>query len=80
MNSLKPNSIGLAVWQQMLDDTKALLHAPIAHHRELVHLAYELRDTHAVDDAALADMLELSSAALEYAQEIQLEPSQEGAA
>lgn len=58
-------------WRQLLNDTEALLLAPKKHHRELLHQAYALRDTHAVDLATLADMLELADEALMYAHSVQ---------
>lgn len=58
-------------WRQLLNDTEALLHAPKKHHRELLHHAYSLRDTHAVDSGTLADMLELADEALMYAHSVQ---------
>lgn len=58
-------------WRQLLDDTEALLLAPKKHHRELLHQAYSLRDTHAVDSGTLADMLELADEALMYAHSVQ---------
>ncbi|EJT85970.1 hypothetical protein PPS11_03108 [Pseudomonas putida S11] len=33
-------------WRQLLNDTEALLLAPKKHHRELLHHAYALPDTH----------------------------------
>lgn len=41
--------MSLLEWRQLLNDTQALLLAPKKHHRELLHHAYALRDTHAVD-------------------------------
>ena len=58
-------------WRQLLNDTQALLLAPKKHHRELLHQAYALRDTHAVDSGTLADMLELADEALMYAHSVQ---------
>lgn len=58
-------------WQQLLNDTEALLLAPKKHHRELLHHAYALRDTHDVDSGTLADMLELADEALMYAHSVQ---------
>jgi len=58
-------------WRQLLNDTEALLIAPKKHHRELLHHAYALRDTHAVDSGTLADMLELADEALMYAHSTQ---------
>lgn len=58
-------------WRQLLNDTEALLLAPKKHHRELLHHAYALRDTHAVDSGTLADMLELADEALMYAHSVQ---------
>lgn len=57
-------------WRLLLNDTQALLLAPKKHHRELLHHAYALRDTHAVDSAILADMLELANEALMYAHSV----------
>lgn len=56
-------------WHQLLQDRQALLKAPIAHHRELLHQAYALRDRHAVDAVTLGEMLEHADAALAYARE-----------
>lgn len=58
-------------WRQLLNDTEALLLAPKKHHMELLHHAYALRDTHAVDSGTLADMLELADEALMYAHSVQ---------
>lgn len=58
-------------WRQLLNDTQALLLAPKKHHRELLHHAYALRDTHAVDSGTLAEMLELADEALIYAHSVQ---------
>jgi hypothetical protein len=58
-------------WRQLLNDTEALLLAPKKHHRELLHHAYALRDTHAVDSGTLADMLELADEALMYSHSVQ---------
>ena len=58
-------------WRQLLNDTEALLLAPKKHHRELLHHAYALRDTHDVDSGTLADMLELADEALIYAHSVQ---------
>lgn len=54
-------------WHQLLQDKRALYEAPIAHHRELLHQAYALRDLHVIDQSTLAEMLELADAALEHA-------------
>ncbi|EJT86046.1 hypothetical protein PPS11_01744 [Pseudomonas putida S11] len=53
-------------WRQLLNNTEALLLAPKKHHRELLHHAYALRDTHDVDSGTLAEMLELAEEALMY--------------
>ncbi|WP_033736699.1 hypothetical protein [Pseudomonas fulva] len=58
-------------WRQLLNDTQALPQSPKKHHRELLHRAYALRDSHAVDSGALADMLELADEALMYAHSVQ---------
>ncbi|MCE0963277.1 MULTISPECIES: hypothetical protein [Pseudomonas] len=58
-------------WQQLLNDTPALLLAPKKHHMELLHHAYALRDSHVVDSGTLADMLELADEALMYAHSVQ---------
>ncbi|AGZ37565.1 MAG: hypothetical protein ACOKSU_13550 [Pseudomonas sp.] len=63
--------ISVQQWYQLLKDTASLLEAPTKHHRELLHQAYALRDTHAVDSNTLAEMLELADAALVYAHEAQ---------
>lgn len=60
-------------WQQLLNDTQALLLAPKKHHMELLHHAYALRDTHAVDSGTLADMLELADEALMFAHSVQVD-------
>lgn len=56
-------------WHQLLQDKRALYEAPIAHHRELLHQAYALRDVQVIDQNTLAEMLELADAALEHALE-----------
>lgn len=60
-------------WQQLLNDTTALLRTPTRHHRELLHQAYSLRDAHEVDAGTLAEMLELADEALMYAHAVQAE-------
>ncbi|WP_252092510.1 hypothetical protein [Pseudomonas sp. MWU13-3659] len=54
-------------WYQLLQDVSSLLKSTTAHHRELLHQAYALRDAHAVDAGTLAEMLELADEALVYA-------------
>ncbi|WP_177410593.1 hypothetical protein [Pseudomonas sp. SDI] len=56
-------------WHLLLQDKRALYESPIAHHRELLHQAYALRDVHAIGQNTLAEMLELADAALEHALE-----------
>ncbi|TDJ76700.1 hypothetical protein E2H86_11600 [Pseudomonas putida] len=58
-------------WHLLLNNTAALLQAPIKHHRELLHQAYALRDAHDVDADTLAEMLELADEALMYAHDVQ---------
>lgn len=65
--------ISLAQWQQLLNDTSALLLSPTKHHRELLDQAYSLRDTHEVDASTLAEMLELADEALMYAHAVKAE-------
>lgn len=57
-------------WHLMLHDKRALYQAPIAHHRELLHQAYALRDAHVIDQSTLAEMLELADAALDHAVDV----------
>ncbi|RFP96342.1 hypothetical protein D0O09_30665 [Pseudomonas putida] len=58
-------------WHQLLQNQAALYKSPTAHHRELLHQAYALRDAHVVDATTLAEMLELADAALDRARDIQ---------
>ncbi|MCL8302197.1 hypothetical protein [Pseudomonas mosselii] len=69
MDVLQPGLVTVQEWHLLLRDTSALLEAPTKHHRELLHQAYALRDTHAVDAGTLAEMLELADEALMYAHE-----------
>lgn len=66
-----PHLISVSEWHQLLQDQAALYQSPTAHHRELLHQAYALRDAHVVDAGTLAEMLELADAALDWAREVQ---------
>lgn len=65
-----PEVISVEEWHCLLRDVRSLLKSPQAHHRELLHQAYALRDFHAVDADTLAEMLELADEALVYAHDI----------
>lgn len=69
MLAQQTNLITLPEWYHLLQDIDALIQEPTKHHRELLHLAYALRDAHAVDAGTLAEMLELADEALVYAHE-----------
>lgn len=65
-----PAPISVEDWYILLRDVNSLLKSPKAHHRELLHQAYALRDIHAVDAGALAEMLELADEALVHAHDV----------
>lgn len=65
-----PVPISVEEWYSLLRDTKSLLKSPKAHHRELLHQAYALRDAHTIDPGTLAEMLELADEALVHAHDV----------
>lgn len=74
-----PNQLtSVREWYQLLNDRSALMTQPVAHHRELLHQAFALRDSHAIDAATLADLLELADAALDHAQDLSANADERG--
>ncbi|WP_122414069.1 hypothetical protein [Pseudomonas viridiflava] len=63
----------VTAWQDLLDDSTALLASPGVHHKLLIRRAGELHSLLIVDRDQYSDMLELADGALAYAIEAQFD-------
>ncbi|NWB99097.1 hypothetical protein HX882_24690 [Pseudomonas gingeri] len=59
----------VAAWNELLQDTAALLENPGAHHKALLKGAYALYQARIVDRDGLGDLLKQADGALAYAVE-----------